>query len=174
MKATWSWGCSYHSGKYSCYGLLGCDIVSFDLHVPTLQRNLPPPASEKLLQVTYILKMELVCSSKKCWQLFVIMWNTSYCTYTANETSGTVRYMRWERIFSPSNSTVCFFICCSFKGWLPNKAFITQNTQTPQVNLFIMGLTLDHFWWKVIQGTTQCVSPGKRPLTGEVTSIDTI
>jgi len=51
--------------KYSCYGLLACDMVSFDIRVPTLQRNLSRPASEKLLQVTYILKMELVCSSKK-------------------------------------------------------------------------------------------------------------
>lgn len=65
MKATWSWGCKYHSLKYSCYGLLACDMVSFDTHVPTLQRNLPSPASEKLLQITYVLKMELVVSSKK-------------------------------------------------------------------------------------------------------------
>jgi hypothetical protein len=37
-----------------------------------------------------------------------------------------------------------------------------------------MGLTLNHFRWKVIQGTTQCISPGKTSITGEVTSIHTI
>lgn len=87
---------------------------------------------------------------------------TKATTYSANEVSGTFRYMRWKRIFSPSNSAVGFFIRCSFKWWLSYKAFITQHTQTPQVNLFIMWTTLNHFWWKVIQSTTQCVSSGKR------------
>jgi len=62
----------------------------------------------------------------------------------------------------PGNSSVGFLICLCFKRWLPYKEFIAQSPQAPNIHLFIMCSSLNHFRRQVVKCPTESWSPEEK------------
>lgn len=64
----------------------------------------------------------------------------------------------WEVILTFLDETVCFLLICRFKRRFSTKKFVTENSDRPVINSFVVGIRGNHLGRKVVESATKCLS----------------
>lgn len=75
--------------------------------------------------------------------------------YLRDEVPGSLRNKRWERVLRPTDFAICVVVGRSLEGRVPHDALVAQDAHTPQVDLLVVRLPVDHLWREVVQRTAQ-------------------
>ena len=66
--------------------------------------------------------------------------------------------MIWKAYLQLFDSFESFFLFATFKRRMTSQEFICKNTNAPYINFVVVGLSMNHFWRKVIQSAAHCFS----------------
>ena len=63
--------------------------------------------------------------------------------------------MRWEFIFRIDDTLVSFVLFFRLEWGIANQKLVAQNTNGPVIDFIIVVFLFNHFWWQIIQRSTQ-------------------